>query len=86
MDIIFAVSVMLLLLLLFFLGPALERHQWNGGKCREHGRYWIYFDTDSQGGRGYKCEERWTFTKDDEHGRKTALTCSTWISYSGIDR
>lgn len=35
-----------------------EKRDWNGGlcgKCWQH-RPWISFDTDSQGGRGYRCE------------------------------
>lgn len=32
----------------------LDRMAWNGGKCPCGGQ-WIYFDTDSQGGHGYKC-------------------------------
>lgn len=47
-----------------------ERRDWNGGQCRKCGGGWEYFDTDSQGGRGYKC-------KCGEH---------IWISYPLIDR
>jgi len=32
-----------------------ENRRWNNGTCRECGQPWGYFDTDSQGGRGYKC-------------------------------
>lgn len=32
-----------------------ERKVWNNGKCPKCGEHWEYFDTDSQGGRGYKC-------------------------------
>lgn len=31
-----------------------EIKKWNDGVCRETGGLWKYFDTDSQGGRGYK--------------------------------
>jgi hypothetical protein len=31
-----------------------EKREWNDGKCL-CGERWQYFDTDSQGGRGYKC-------------------------------
>lgn len=31
-----------------------ERKRWNEGVCPETGEGWEYFDTDSQGGRGYK--------------------------------
>jgi len=27
---------------------------WNGGTCLYNGKKWEYFDTDSQGGRGYR--------------------------------
>lgn len=33
-----------------------EKSEWNGGKCKECGGIWYAFDTDSQGGRGYKCD------------------------------
>ncbi|KKK78304.1 hypothetical protein LCGC14_2844900 [marine sediment metagenome] len=32
-----------------------EKKLWNGGWCPECRMYWARFDTDSQGGRGYKC-------------------------------
>lgn len=35
-----------------------EKRQWNGGVCRETGGEWQHFDTDSQGGRGYKSGDR----------------------------
>lgn len=41
----------------WILGMALawrsDRRVWNGGICRESGRPWVLFDTDSEGGRGY---------------------------------
>jgi hypothetical protein len=33
-----------------------ERKIWNGGIC-ECGRRWRHFGTDSQGGRGYRCDD-----------------------------
>ncbi len=33
-----------------------ESRDWHGGYCRVCGGAWGYFDTDSQGGRGYCCE------------------------------
>jgi hypothetical protein len=36
------------------LGVLHEYREWNGGFCKETGEPWEYFDTDSQGGRGYK--------------------------------
>ncbi len=31
-----------------------EIKRWNNGVCPQTGEQWEYFDTDSQGGRGYK--------------------------------
>lgn len=49
--------------LLFFLFNLfevyfVERHNWNKGIDRKTGEEWEYFDTDSQGGRGYKSSLR----------------------------
>lgn len=33
----------------------LEKQEWNGGRCDKCGGPWQHFDTDSQGGLGYKC-------------------------------
>jgi len=33
-----------------------EREAWNKGTCTKCYTAWRQFDTDSQGGRGYKCE------------------------------
>jgi len=43
-----------LLLALGLLGSISERRRWNSGICKENGLPWVHFDTDSQGGRGYK--------------------------------
>jgi ssDNA-binding Zn-finger/Zn-ribbon topoisomerase 1 len=34
----------------------MEKEKWNNGRCPICGKPWIRFDTDSQGGRMYKCE------------------------------
>lgn len=34
-----------------------ENKLWNNGVCLQTGEYWRYFDTDSQGGRGYRSGE-----------------------------
>jgi hypothetical protein len=58
--------------LIFLIGFLTERHDWNKGRCPKcWASHWIYFDTDSQGGRGYKC------SVDRSH--------TTWISYPFID-
>ena len=64
----------LLMFLLFALAVALlgyvsERKDWNGGFSKI-GKPWVRFDTDSQGGRGYK----------DGRGNYC------WISWPGIDK
>ena len=43
-----------------------EKKEWNNGICKEDGTKWKHFDNDSQGGRGYVCENKHR----------------TWISYS----
>ena len=34
----------------------IEKRQWNSGTCSSCDTYWEYHDTDSQGGRMYKCD------------------------------
>lgn len=41
---------------LIALGVQLEMKAWNNGICKKCGGKWRQFDTDSQGGRGYKCD------------------------------
>lgn len=50
------------------MGLFFERRQWNCGRCRRHSNPWIYFDSDSQGGRGYKCLARYN-------------PCHCWMSW-----
>jgi len=38
-----------------FWTRSIEKKEWNGGICKDHGTKWKCFDVDSQGGRGYKC-------------------------------
>ena len=45
-----------LLAMIPIVGFICERRWWNGGKCPNDGIPWRYFDTDSQGGRGYTCD------------------------------
>lgn len=35
-----------------------EKKNWNNGRCPICGKPWIHFDTDSQGGRMYRCGNR----------------------------
>lgn len=52
-----------------------EMRCWNGGRCRGHNERWKYFDTDSQGGRGYK------FRRDPLSGPR----CVAWMSWPGVE-
>jgi hypothetical protein len=36
-----------------------EKKRWNNGVCSVNGIPWEHFDTDSQGGRGYKADEHY---------------------------
>jgi hypothetical protein len=45
--------VLLIMLIGGLFASSIERREWNKGFCRENGLPWEYFDTDSQGGRGY---------------------------------
>ena len=68
-------TLIILSVIVFFVGLMLwawsrEKASYNGGYCTCCDRSWRKFCTDSQGGRGYKC---------DTCGH------STWVSYWGID-
>ena len=41
------------ILLIGLFGSISERRRFNNGVCKSNGIKWEYFDTDSQGGRGY---------------------------------
>ena len=47
-----------------------EKGAFNGGDCPDCGTPWRYYDTDSQGGRGYTCD---------------TCSRGVWVSYPGID-
>lgn len=55
---IFAGIILILLALLLLWAILWEKREWNNGICRRNGLPWEQFDTDSQGGRGYKAGER----------------------------
>ena len=46
--------ILVLMICLGIWGYFNEKRNWNGGFSRKTGEPWVYFDTDSQGGRGYK--------------------------------
>jgi len=39
---------------IFCIGYFTEKYEYNNGICRKNGLPWEYFDSDNQGGRGYK--------------------------------
>ncbi len=53
------------------VGIGLEKEKYNDGYCRNCGKRLIYFDSDSQGSRGYKCPE---------------CGYTAWVSYRNIDK
>jgi hypothetical protein len=60
MDVIIAYIVFGIFILMIFGGGTWayrhEKENWNNGECDCGARAeWINFDSDSQGGRGYKC-------------------------------
>ncbi len=55
-----------------------ERVMWNDGVCAATGKPWVRFDTDSQGGRGYRSDDNWLWVSYDvdkhyDHHRATFL-------------
>ena len=57
--------------LLPVIGIVTERKAYNNGKCPKCGLKLRNFDTDSQGGRGYMCDN---------------CGYGTWVSYNCVDR
>lgn len=53
------------------IGIILERKSFNNGVCPKCGHKLRYFDTDSQGGRGYICDR---------------CLYDAWVSYNCVDR
>lgn len=67
------VSIIILMFFMFwiiYMNRSTEKTWWNDGKCPKCGQPWVWFDTDSQGGRGYKCNN---------------CNKCIWISYKNID-
>ena len=57
--------------LMVSLGIWLEKRDFNNGICPHCGNKLYFFDMDSQGGRGYKCEKCYYHT---------------WVSYKTVDK
>jgi hypothetical protein len=53
-ELIIPIAALVIMLAAFYFGYRREKAEWNGGVCAETGLPWEQFDTDSQGGRGYK--------------------------------
>lgn len=53
------------------LGASLESKDYNKGKCPNCGHSWRLFTHDSQGGRGYWCDE---------------CNNTAWVSYHRVDK
>lgn len=74
-------KILILVAVLFVMGIVIsmlvlstirfEKKQWNGGICPSCGSHYRLFDTDSQGGRGYRCNK---------------CRSIIWISYNFIDK
>ena len=71
LSILFGVGILAFMLCGMALTRGYEKKEWNGGICTAcPGSKMVYFDTTSQGCRGYRCDEC--------HRR-------IWISY-GVDK
>ena len=63
-------AILVSILGLTFIGYRMEKKSYNGGNCPDCKASWRYYDTDSQGGRGYTCD---------------TCPRGVWVSYPGID-
>ena len=68
---IFVMVLIVLLLFMPVIAIRFERKWFNKGVCPDCGEPLHYFDTDSQGGRGYLCN-------------KCNYHC--WVSYNCVDK
>lgn len=50
-----SILIIVSILVCAFVVRKKEKKEWNKGYCSECGNKWVYFDSDSQGGRGYHC-------------------------------
>ena len=57
MEFIISFCVVAMLAIGIHIARRSEAKRFNEGRCRHCGGWFEYFDTDSQGGRGYACEK-----------------------------
>ena len=70
-KLVIIVFIVLLGIAVPIVGVSMERFGYNGGVCRHCKTKLRHFDNDSQGGRGYVCDE---------------CGYVTWVSYNCVDR
>lgn len=73
MTVLLVIALIICILLLAFssLGVKWERENYNNGICPHCNVPLRFFDTDSQGGRGYTCDK---------------CNYTTWVSYNRVDK
>lgn len=52
-ELIFAAGLIILIVIALTFSYYQEKSDWNNGICKESGKKWVYFDTASDGSRGY---------------------------------
>lgn len=70
-DVLIGVLVCLMIIGIPIIGICLERKDFNNGICPLCGTNLRYFDSDSQGGRGYCCDN---------------CSYRTWVSWNTVDK
>lgn len=55
MEIAMGIAILIYISIMMYARHIEKRH-WNNGICRKCGKPWEHFDTDSQGGRMYQCD------------------------------
>ena len=70
-TVILVLSILLAYAALLIIAIHSERKWFNNGICPKCGARLKYFDTDSQGGRGYTCEK---------------CNYCTWVSWNTVDK
>lgn len=70
MEFIISFCVVVMLAIGIYIARRSEAKRFNEGKCPDCGRMLRYFDTDSQGGRGYCCD---------------GCGYNTWVSFHNVD-